>query len=83
MKSLKNGNIYTGFTYKDVQVRLLEHNTGSNQWTRENGPLMLLYYESYICEEDAKARESFYKNGFGRKIRDAILSTVESASARG
>ena len=60
--------------------RLEEHNFGTNTWTRNNGPFKLLYYENYYCEKDARAREKFYKSGFGRSIRDSIIRTV---SARG
>ncbi|MBI2436617.1 MAG: GIY-YIG nuclease family protein [Candidatus Magasanikbacteria bacterium] len=80
LKSSRNSKIYCGFSDKDPKERLLEHNQGSNKWTRQNGPFLLVYYESYHCETDARSRELFYKSGFGRKIRDAILSSV---SARG
>ena len=82
LKSTRNNKIYCGFSEKEPELRLKEHNNGTNKWTRENGPFLLLYYESYYCEKDARHKEKFYKTGFGRKIRDIILSSV-SASARG
>jgi len=80
LKSLKNNKIYTGSTSKNPIIRLKEHNQNSTTWTKENGPFILLYFESYCCEKDARQREQFYKSGFGRKIRNLIFCSV---SARG
>ena len=80
IKSTKNNKIYCGFSNKSPKVRLIEHNQKSNNWTKYNGPFVLLYYEKYSCELDARQREKFYKTGMGKKIRNAILSSV---SARG
>ena len=41
-----------------------------------NGPFALSYFERFSCKKDALDRERFYKTGFGRKIRDAILEVV-------
>ena len=78
LKSIKNQKIYTGYTSKNPKERLIEHNRGSNEWTRENGPFKLIYFESYLCEQDAVLREKFYKTGLGRNIRNAILTAVSA-----
>lgn len=78
LKSTKNGKYYVGTTHKKPTERLIEHNNGSNQWTRQNGPFKLAYFEEYLCKEDAAKREKFYKSGFGKLIRNAILKTVEN-----
>ena len=78
LKSQKNKKIYTGFTTKNPHDRLNEHNHSSNKWTEQNGPFELLYYESYCCEKDARQRELFYKTGFGRKVRDCVLTAVNN-----
>lgn len=77
LHSIKNKKYYVGLTNKDPRERLVDHNQGSNQWTRQNGPFKLVYYESYLCQKDAEAREKFYKSGFGRKIRDSIIQVIE------
>ena len=64
-------------TGKEVNERLSEHNNGSNKYTRLNRPFSLIYFEKYICSEDARQREKFYKSGFGRKIRDLIVKYIE------
>ena len=80
-KSLKNNKIYVGVTEKPPQDRIIDHNSGSNKWSKQNGPLKLIYYESYYCKKDALNREKFYKSGFGRKIRDIIVDFLENNSS--
>ena len=76
LKSIKNGKIYTGSTSKNPRIRLEEHNSGSNSFTRNNLPFKLVFYETYLCSDDAKNREKYYKTGFGRKIRDIIIKYI-------
>ena len=76
LTSIRNGKCYVGVTEKEPAIRLEEHNEGANKWTRENGPFVLSYFERYACKKDALDRETFYKSGFGRKIRDAILGVI-------
>ncbi len=78
LRSLKNAKIYSGYSEKDPKERLLEHDAGANDWSRNNGPFELAYFESYYCKTDALHRENFYKSGFGRKIRDLILGAVSA-----
>ena len=63
-------------TEKLLTDRLKEYHFGSNKWTKQNGPFVLLYYEKYYCKKDVLNREKFYKAGFGRRIRDLIISSV-------
>ena len=78
LKSLKNNKTYVGVTGKDPEKRLLEHNQGSNKFTKHNLPFALVYFEKYHCKTDAAAREKFYKTGVGRKIRDIIIEYTQS-----
>jgi putative endonuclease len=78
LQSLSNDKIYCGSTDKDPKTRLMEHNQKSNEWTANNGPFVLIYFESYCCKQDAINREKFYKSGFGRKIRNAILQAISA-----
>jgi len=73
LKSLKNGKRYIGFTSKQLIARLKEHNTGSNKWTRENGPFINIYSEEYKIKTEAMKREKFLKSGQGRKFLDSII----------
>ena len=78
IKSLKNKKIYTGFTEKHPTERLGEHNYGLTKWAKENKPFSMLYFEEYFCKTDALKRESFYKTGVGRKIRNAIIKVMDN-----
>ncbi len=77
-KSLKNGKVYVGSTSKVPEERVEEHNKDSNKWSSQNKPLKLIYYESYHCKEDARAREKFYKMGFGKQIKSLIVNRLGS-----
>lgn len=68
--------VYVGFTTKNPLVRLKEHNSGSNQWSRNNKPFKFVYYEKYVCSDDAKNREKFYKTGFGKNIKKLIIEYI-------
>lgn len=72
--SEKSKKCYVGYTSKSPMERVLEHNRGSNKWSTLNKPLKLIYYESYLCKEDALLREKFYKSGVGKKVKRAILN---------
>ena len=72
--SLKNKKSYIGVTSKTPTIRLIEHNTSSNKWTRINKPFKIKYYESYYCKKDALHRENFLKSGIGRKLVKIIIN---------
>ena len=70
LRSLKNGKRYVGFTSKGPNIRLKEHNKGSNDWTSQNKPFVLVYTEEYNSKKEATARERFLKTSGGRKYLD-------------
>lgn len=72
LKSLKNGKRYVGYTHKEVDLRLKEHNNGSNKWTKGNRPFRFLYSEKFSNKKDAIEREKFLKSGQGRKFLDSM-----------
>lgn len=73
LKSLKNNKRYTGFTLKDPEIRLKEHNFGTNSYTRQNRPFVLSYFEKFSSIEEARRREKFLKTGQGRRFLDRII----------
>lgn len=77
--SLKNEKVYAGRTAKLPEERVSEHNKGGNAWTRNNRPFQLIYYESYSCLEDARAREKFYKTGFGKQLKKVIAELARKS----
>jgi len=76
LQSEVNNKFYVGITEKEPQIRCQEHNNGTTRWTRQNGPFRLIYFEEYFCKTDAIRRENFYKMGFGKRIRNAIIREV-------
>jgi len=74
LKSQRNGKRYTGYTGKDPLSRLKEHNLGSNKFTRQNSPFILVYTEEYSDKVSAIRREKFLKSGQGRKFLDLTIS---------
>ena len=72
LRSKKNNKRYIGSTGKDVQHRLVEHNSGSNQWTRQNGPFRLVYADYCLDLKEARKKERFLKSGQGRQCLDEL-----------
>jgi len=64
--SEKDHNFYTGST-KDLRKRFANHNTGKVISTKNRRPFKLIYYESCINEQDARAREKYLKSGMGKR----------------
>jgi putative endonuclease len=62
LHSLKDHKLYTGFT-NDIKRRVIEHNGGKAESTKNRRPLRLIYYEAYLEKPNAKNREIFLKSG--------------------
>ena len=73
LKSLKNNRRYVGFTSKNLDVRLSEHNEGKNSYTRNNRPYKLIYSELFSEKQSASQRERYFKSGNGRKFLNKII----------
>jgi putative endonuclease len=65
LKSKKDDFIYIGFSY-DLKKRLVEHNKGLVESTKNRRPFKLVYYEACCNKDKAIAREKTLKTGFGR-----------------
>lgn len=74
--SLKDKKLYIGFT-TDLKARLTNHAKGNVRATKFRRPLKLIYYEHFVSQKDAKARERFLKSGFGRsQLKSALKDTL-------
>ena len=67
LRSEKNGRFYTGFT-SNLRKRLIQHNNGESYYTNRDKPYKLVYYESCLCEDDARSRETYLKTGMGKRF---------------
>ncbi len=72
LKSLKDGNLYVGWT-NDLKKRFESHSLGKVTATKDRRPLELIYYEACLDKEKAIKREKFFKTGFGRRfLKDRV-----------
>jgi putative endonuclease len=58
--SEKDKELYIGST-PDLKRRVSEHNSGKSFATAPRRPFKLVYYEAYLTEKDARAREHALK----------------------
>lgn len=65
LRSRKDNHFYTGYS-SDLRKRMKQHFSGENFSTKDRLPFDLIYYEAYVDEKDARARERFLKTGWGR-----------------
>jgi len=69
LRSQKDGGYYIGFS-NDVD-RLIEHQNGLVDSTKDRRPIELLYYEAFSQEELARNREAQLKQ-FGSAYKGLI-----------
>lgn len=67
LKSKRDNKLYIGFT-NNLKNRILLHNKGKVESTKDRRPLLLIYYETCLDEEKAIKREKYFKTGFGRRF---------------
>ena len=67
-----NHSYYTGIT-KDIPTRMERHNSGKGaKYTRTHRPVILVYYEKYETEREAKKREYEIK-GWRREKKEQLI----------
>ena len=67
LQSGKDSNFYTGYA-SDLQNRVKEHNAGKVSATKNRLPLMLVYYEACLSQQDATHREKYFKTSWGKRF---------------
>ena len=72
LKSYRDYRLYIGYT-NNIKRRLSQQAKGEVTSTKNRRPLKLIYYEYFIDEADAKAREVFLKSGAGHDQLNQIL----------
>ncbi|KKR69576.1 MAG: GIY-YIG catalytic domain protein [Candidatus Woesebacteria bacterium GW2011_GWA2_40_7b] len=72
LQSVKDGKLYNGYT-GDLKERLKHHNKGKVEATKNHKPFKLIYYEAFRNQQDATAREKFFKTQWGRNFLKRIL----------
>ncbi len=67
--------LYIGFT-TNLQNRLKNHNDGRSKSTSYRRPLKLIFCEYYLFEEDALAREQYFKTTAGKRALNLMLKST-------
>ncbi|MFH1193613.1 MAG: GIY-YIG nuclease family protein [bacterium] len=72
--SKKDNNFYTGYT-ENLKLRFEAHKKGKVDSTRERRPLVLIYYEACLNQQDATHREKYLKSYHGKQfLRNRLKS---------
>lgn len=70
--------MYIGCT-NNLKKRLALHNAGHVPSTSERRPLEIIFYEAFLRQDDAYAREKWLKSGWGRThIRKMLRNYLEN-----
>jgi len=72
LKSEQDDSLYIGYT-SNLTRRLKEHDLGLNFSTKAKKPWRLIFFESYLSEEDARRREKYLKTSTGSRIIRRML----------
>ena len=73
----KDDTLYCGWT-NDLEKRIASHNAGNGaKYTRNRGPVELVYYETFETKEEAMSREYAIKQ-MTKKQKLALISENSS-----
>jgi putative endonuclease len=67
LESEIDGRLYKGQT-RDINKRILEHNSGKTKSTKGYKPWKLVYFEKFETRDEAVLREKYFKTGSGREL---------------
>jgi len=65
LRSQKDGQNYTGYT-KNLKLRFEQHCNGEVESTKNRRPLVLIYFEGSLNQQDATHREKYLKTYLGK-----------------
>lgn len=71
--SIKDKMLYTGYT-KDLNKRIKTHNEGKVVATKYRQPLILIYWEGCLNQQDATKREKYLKTSWGKRYLKSRLT---------
>ncbi|MFH1712089.1 MAG: GIY-YIG nuclease family protein [Patescibacteria group bacterium] len=70
-----DGRIYVGLS-SQLNIRLLEHNSGYVKSTQAYRPWAVFYTEEANTRLEARKREKYLKSGFGKEFLKAIRDSI-------
>ena len=72
LRSNVDNNLYSGYT-DNLRRRFDDHNKGKVESTKYRKPFNLIYYEAFLHQQDATAREKYFKTQWGRNYLKKVL----------
>ncbi len=72
LKSVEHDYFYKGHC-KDLQARLKQHNSGLTASIKSYIPFTIVYAESFSTEQEAIAREKYFKTAAGRRFLKKVI----------
>lgn len=66
LQSLKDKQFYVGCS-KDLKKRKMEHDKGLVYSTKNRRPLVIVYYEACLNQQDSTHREKYLKSSWGKR----------------
>ena len=73
--SAKLDKYYTG-SCEDLDVRILQHNSGRNTSTKSGTPWEIKYFEEFVTRSDAQKREMEIKKKKSRKYIEWLIDSA-------
>ena len=74
----ENGAYYKGFT-NNLEHRYQQHLCGQGaKFTAKHKPIKIAYYETFETEEEAVAREKYFKSGSDREWLKTRIEGLEA-----
>ncbi|MBI1343256.1 MAG: GIY-YIG nuclease family protein [Terrimonas sp.] len=67
IKSIDHDYYYKGHC-REIEKRLLQHNSGMTESIRPYIPFKIVYFETFDTEEEAIKREKYFKSSAGRRF---------------
>jgi putative endonuclease len=69
---VRDNNLYIGIS-QNPEKRVITHNKGKTESTRNRRPFVLVYKESCNSLNEAREKEKFYKSGCGREVLKKLI----------
>lgn len=73
LQSQSDNKMYTGYT-KNLPSRFEQHQKGLVESTKNRRPLILIYFEGCLNQQDATKREKYLKSHYGKMFLGNRLS---------
>ena len=74
LKSVTHDYYYKGHC-QNLEIRLAQHNSGMTESIKPYIPFKIVYFEEFDTEQEAVARERYFKSAAGRRFLKSKLAS--------